>query len=135
MTIWPFASSSFSGIMSRDHFSLVMRFLHLNDSTRISQRDSWGMIPSTRSARSSRLSLRTARRRTGDIGGRVHDRFQRPDLVHTVSPEQTTEVGDESSQTRCQDTPTAGGCILVSLHCTHFLCPCLCVCVNACAHA
>ena len=33
MTTWPFASSSFSGIMSRDHFSLVMRFLHLNDST------------------------------------------------------------------------------------------------------
>ena len=31
---WPIASSSFSGIMSRDRFSLVMRFLHLNDSTR-----------------------------------------------------------------------------------------------------
>ena len=33
MTTWPFASSSFSGIMSRDRFSLVMRFLHINDST------------------------------------------------------------------------------------------------------
>ena len=32
VTTWPFTSSAFSGIMSRNRFSLVMRFLHLNDS-------------------------------------------------------------------------------------------------------
>ena len=32
VTTWPFTSSAFSGIMSRNRFSLVMSFLHLNDS-------------------------------------------------------------------------------------------------------
>ena len=32
VTTWPFTSSAFSGIMSRNRFSLVMHFLHLNDS-------------------------------------------------------------------------------------------------------
>ena len=29
---WPFATSTFSSLMSRDRFSLMLRFLHLNDS-------------------------------------------------------------------------------------------------------
>ena len=33
MTSWPFATATFSSIMKRDQFSLIMRFLHLNDST------------------------------------------------------------------------------------------------------
>ena len=32
VTTWPFTSSAFSGIMSRNRFSLAMSFLHLNDS-------------------------------------------------------------------------------------------------------
>ena len=34
VTTWPFATSAFSGVMSRDRFSLVMKFIHLNDNTR-----------------------------------------------------------------------------------------------------
>lgn len=34
VTSWPFAISTFSSIMSRDRFSLLLRFLHLNDSTK-----------------------------------------------------------------------------------------------------
>lgn len=33
VTSWPFATFTFSSIMSRDRFSLLLRFLHLNDST------------------------------------------------------------------------------------------------------
>ena len=33
VTTWPFATSSFSSVLKRDRFSLIMRFLHLNDST------------------------------------------------------------------------------------------------------
>ncbi len=32
-TSWPFASSTFSSIMKRDRFSLVLKFLHLNDNS------------------------------------------------------------------------------------------------------
>ena len=32
LTSWPFATSTISSIMSRDRFSLILRFLHLNDS-------------------------------------------------------------------------------------------------------
>ena len=31
-TKWPFAMTTFSSIMKRDRFSLILRFLHLNDS-------------------------------------------------------------------------------------------------------
>ena len=34
VTSWPFAISTFSSVMSRDRFSLLLRFLHLNDSTK-----------------------------------------------------------------------------------------------------
>ena len=34
MTTWPFATPTFSKVMSRDRFSLIMRFLHLNDNTK-----------------------------------------------------------------------------------------------------
>jgi len=34
VTSWPFATTTFSSIMSRDRFSLILRFLHLNDSTK-----------------------------------------------------------------------------------------------------
>ena len=34
VTSWPFATFTFSSIMSRDRFSLLLRFLHLNDSTK-----------------------------------------------------------------------------------------------------
>ena len=34
VTSWPFATLTFSSIMSRDRFSLLLRFLHLNDSTK-----------------------------------------------------------------------------------------------------
>ena len=44
-TSWPFASSTFSRIMSRDRFSLVMRFLHLNDSTRYIRKGEPGHDP------------------------------------------------------------------------------------------
>ena len=33
VTSWPFATTTFNTILSRDRFSLLMRFLHLNDST------------------------------------------------------------------------------------------------------
>ena len=32
-TSWPFATNTFSSILKRDRFSLLLRFLHLNDST------------------------------------------------------------------------------------------------------
>ena len=32
-TTWPYSNLTFSKVMSRDRFSLLMRFLHLNDST------------------------------------------------------------------------------------------------------
>ena len=32
-TSWPFATSTFCSVMSRDRFTLLLRFLHLNDST------------------------------------------------------------------------------------------------------
>ena len=32
-TKWPFATTTFSSILKRDRFSLILRFLHLNDST------------------------------------------------------------------------------------------------------
>ena len=31
-TSWPFATHTFSSVMSRDRFSLILRFLHINDS-------------------------------------------------------------------------------------------------------
>ena len=34
LTSWPFATPTFSRVMSRDRFSLVMRFLHLNDNSK-----------------------------------------------------------------------------------------------------
>ena len=34
VTSWPFATATFSSILKRDRFSLIMRFLHLNDSTK-----------------------------------------------------------------------------------------------------
>lgn len=34
LTSWPFATNTFSKVMSRDRFSLIMRFLHLNDNTK-----------------------------------------------------------------------------------------------------
>lgn len=34
VTSWPFATPTFSSILSRDRFSLLMKFLHLNDSTK-----------------------------------------------------------------------------------------------------
>ncbi len=34
VTSWPFANPTFSSIMSRDRFSLILRFLHLNDSSK-----------------------------------------------------------------------------------------------------
>ena len=34
VTSWPFATTTFSSIMSRDWFSLILKFLHLNDSTK-----------------------------------------------------------------------------------------------------
>ena len=33
-TKWPFAMTTFSSIMKRDRFSLILRFLHLNDSAK-----------------------------------------------------------------------------------------------------
>lgn len=33
-TRWPFVTSSFSGIMKRDRFTLLLRFFHLNDGTK-----------------------------------------------------------------------------------------------------
>ena len=34
VTSWPFATPTFSSILKRDRFSLLMRFLHLNDSSK-----------------------------------------------------------------------------------------------------
>ena len=34
VTSWPFATVTFSSILKRDRFSLIMKFLHLNDSTK-----------------------------------------------------------------------------------------------------
>ena len=34
VTSWPFATATFSSVMSRDRFSLILRFLHLSDSTK-----------------------------------------------------------------------------------------------------
>ena len=34
VTSWPFATTTFNSIMMRDRFSLIMRFLHLNDSSK-----------------------------------------------------------------------------------------------------
>ena len=34
ITSWPFATVTFSSILKRDRFSLIMKFLHLNDSTK-----------------------------------------------------------------------------------------------------
>ena len=34
VTSWPFATFTFSSIMSRDRFSFLLRFLYLNDSTK-----------------------------------------------------------------------------------------------------
>ena len=34
VTSWPFVTFAFSSVMSRDRFSLLLRFLHLNDSTK-----------------------------------------------------------------------------------------------------
>ena len=33
-TKWPFATTTFSSIIKRDRFSLILRFLHLNDSSK-----------------------------------------------------------------------------------------------------
>ena len=41
VTSWPFAISTFSSIMSRDRFSLLLRFLHLNDSTKYIPKGTW----------------------------------------------------------------------------------------------
>ena len=34
VTSWPFATNTFSSVMPRDRFSLLLRFLHLSDSTK-----------------------------------------------------------------------------------------------------
>ena len=45
VTLWPFASFTFSSIMSRDRFSLLLCFLHLNDSTRYIRKGEPGYDP------------------------------------------------------------------------------------------
>ena len=42
VTTWPFASYTFSSVMSRNRFSLIMKFLHLNDSTHYIPKDQPG---------------------------------------------------------------------------------------------
>ena len=44
-TSWPFSSTTISSIMSRDRFSLIMRFLHLNDSTQYVPKGQTGYDP------------------------------------------------------------------------------------------
>ena len=41
-TSWPFATSTFSSVMSRDRFSLILRFLHLNDNSGYKQKGEAG---------------------------------------------------------------------------------------------
>ena len=38
VTGWPFATSTFSSVMSRDRFSLILRFLHRNDNSGYKQK-------------------------------------------------------------------------------------------------
>ncbi len=45
VTSWPFATSTFSSILSRDRFSLILRFLHLNDSSKYTPKGQPGHDP------------------------------------------------------------------------------------------
>ena len=45
VTSWPFATTTFSSVMSRDRFSLILRFIHLNDSTKFIQKGQPGYDP------------------------------------------------------------------------------------------
>ena len=103
VTSWPLATSAFSGVMSRNHFSLLMRFLYLNDSSQHTSctyhRDDQDMMPFTEALPVSRPSspqlqagLHSGMR---DIRGSVHEWIQRLSGLHTISPQLTNEVGDE----------------------------------------
>ena len=44
-TKWPFVSKNFSSILKRDRFSLILRFIHLNDSTKYTPKGQPGHDP------------------------------------------------------------------------------------------
>ena len=87
-TSWPFHTHTFSNIMSRDRFSVILKFLHVNDSSKFIQKGLPGYDPLYK-VRPMLDPILHNFRSNFNLGRELSGQFQRKIVIFTVPTKKT----------------------------------------------